>query len=270
LVDFTDGAKEFLQSVNVGIKLLLANLSGMLVLGIGPMIVEYLGGLESFAYYSLAVSLANVALIGISALSVVLYPVMKREPRDTYKKYFNQTVKIYRMFALALLAAYFPAGSFIKLGAMKFYPVLDFLHIIFGIVALQGKMLLVNNTYYRTLRLEREMLIANAASLLIVAVLSAALFMLAGSIKAIAYGTLLVMAIHVYGSQRFLMRHIGGVVDGKRMVMEVLILTLFLALAETVSLASGALGWTFTVASIAYLNFSELRATWHKILGLVP
>lgn len=265
LSGFAAGFKEFSENVNAGIKLLLANFSGMLVLGIGRVIVEYLGDLKNYAYYAFAVSLANVALIGITALSIVIYPALKREPRYMYINYFQQTTRNYGVFALVLLAGYFPAVAFIKQIATTYVPVIDFLNVLFVITALQGKMQLVNNSYYQALRLEREMLIANVTSLLIAATLSLALFMLTNSIMAIAYATLLTMLIRVYASQMFLLRHMEGAVGGWGVFIETLVWITFLVITNALPLAFAACAWMFIVAFAVRLNFVEIRATGLKV-----
>jgi O-antigen/teichoic acid export membrane protein len=270
LVGLADGVKEFSESVSAGIKLLLANFSGMLVLGIGRVIVEYLGDLKNYAYYAFAVSLANVALIGITALSIVIYPTLKREPRYMYINYFQKTTRNYGVFAFVLLAGYFPAVVFIKQIATTYVPVIDFLNVLFVITALQGKMQLVNNSYYQALRLEREMLIANFTSLLIAATLSLALFMLTDSIIAIAYATLLTMLIRVYASQMFLLRHMGGAVGGWGMFIETLVWMTFLLITNALPLAFGACAWMFIVALTARLNFVEIRDAWLNVRSSAP
>ncbi len=195
---------EFCENLRSGIQLMVANLLGMLVLGIGRIIIEYFGSLEDYSYYAFATSLASVVLMSVSAMSVVIYPSLKRQDQANYIRYFEMMNKAYSAFTLLMLSSYFPAIAFILLIAKSYAPVIEFLNVIFVITALQGKMQLLNNTFYNALRLEGQMLRANLVSLVLATGLSALGYALTGSLLAIAYATLLTMLFRVYASEMFL------------------------------------------------------------------
>ena len=197
---------EFCENLRAGSKLMVANVSGMLVLGIGRIIVEYFGSLDGYAYYAFATSLAGVALVGITAVGVVLYPGLKSQDQADYCRYFDMTNEAYTAFSLIMLSSYFAAVAFISLVAKSYLPVTDFLNVIFVITVLQGKMQLVNNTFYKVLRLEGTMLRANLVSLAIATGLSILGYALTHSLLVIAYATLLTMLFRVYNSEIILRR----------------------------------------------------------------
>ncbi len=255
----SEGIKEFLSSVASGIQLLLANLSGMLVLGIGRIIIEYFDALESYAYYAFAISLANVVLISVSALSIVIYPTLKRQPQENYLGYFNKTNRAFLAFSFLMLTGYFPALAFIDFLATSYQPVIEFLNAMFVITVLQGKMQLVNNTYYKALRLENRMLIANLSSMVIVAVLAAAGYMWTHSVLAIAYATLVTMVFRVYASELFLRHHMGETFSF-RPLSEGLVLAFFLVVTSTLSPMIAFSGWLLFVALVALGKRDQLAA----------
>lgn len=258
LVQTADGIKEAVTSMGAGIQLLLANLSGMLVLGVGRIIVEYFGVLESYSYYAFAVSLSSVVLISVSALSVVIYPTLKRIPHENYLGYFNKTNSVYAIFGLVMLTGYFPAIAYIELAASEYTPVLEFLNAVFVITVLQGKMQLVNNTYYKALRLERPMLIANFSSLCIATVLSFAGFMYTQSVLSIAYSALVTMLVRIYASELFLRRHMGGQFNFSILV-EALFFLLFIGVTIVFTPITAAASWVGFVAIILILKRKELK-----------
>lgn len=255
----SEGIKEFLGSAGSGIQLLLANLSGMLVLGIGRIIVEYFGAIESYAYYAFAISLANVVLISVSALSIVIYPTLKRLPKENYLRYYNTTNRAFLAFAFLMLTGYFPALVFLNVVATSYEPVIEFLNAMFVITVLQGKMQLVNNTYYKALRLENRMLIANLSSVVIVAILSTIGYMLTHSVLVIAYATLVTMVFRVYASEIYLRRYMGEKFSF-RTLSEGIILAFFLAITSMLSPMVAFLGWLLFVALVAINNRGQLAA----------
>lgn len=261
-----EGVDEFFDSAGAGVKLLIANLSGMLVLGVGRIIVEYQGALEDYAHYAFAVSLANVVLISITALSIVIYPTLRRQPQGNYHVYFNKATQAYEVFALVMLTGYFPALVFIEHVATAYRPVAAFLNAMFVITVLQGKMQLVNNSFYKALRLERSMLTANLFSLLLVAALSWVGFALFQSILTVVYAALVTMLFRVYASEIFLRRHMGAKPD-LQLLAEPLILGVFLLVTTILSAPVAAGLWLALGACLVLFRRAALNATWQQIRG---
>lgn len=263
---WSEGVSEFLDSAGTGLQLLIANLSGMLVLGVGRIIVEYQGALENYAHYAFAVSLANVVLISITALSIVIYPTLRRQPQGNYLAYFNKTTQAYEAFALVMLTGYFPALVFIEHVATTYRPVAAFLNAMFVITVLQGKMQLVNNTYYKALRLERSMLTANLISLLIATALSWVGFVLFQSILVVVYAGLATMLFRVYASEVFLRRHMGATPD-LQLLAEPLMLGGFLLVTSLLSTPVSAGLWLVLGIGLALFRRAALQATWQQMRG---
>lgn len=259
--------REFWSSIGSGIQLMIANLSGMLVLGIGRLVIEYFGSLDDYAYYSFAISVASMVLISVSALSIVIYPTLKRQPHENYLGYFNKTNRAVLALSFLMLTAYFPALAFIDSVATSYKPANEFLNAMFVITVVQGKMQLVNNTYYKVLRLENRMLLANLSSMVVAAVLSAVGYMWTHSVLAIAYATLFAIVLRVYASELFLRQHMGETVS-YRTLSEILILVLFLVVTSTLSPMIGFVGWLFFVTLVAIGNRDQLAAyaaqTWDR------
>lgn len=264
LTRLADGAKEFANSVSSGSQLLLANLSGMLVLGVGRIIVEYYGTLDNYAYYAFATSLASVVLMSVTALSIVIYPTLRQKPQNQYADYFSKTSQAYFAFAILMFSGYFPAVVFIELVAYEYKSVIDFLNAIFIITVLQGKMQLLNNTYYKALRLERQMLVANVTSLMIATVLSLVSFVLTQSIVAIAYSALLTMLFRVYASEVFLRRQMNAA-PGRHLLKELLVLVFFLLVTLLLTPPLGAGMWLALVATFGIIKRAELHVLWRQV-----
>jgi len=261
-----EGVKEAFASMGAGVQLLLANLSGMLVLGVGRLIVEYFGSLESYSYYAFSVSLSSIVLLGISALSIVIYPTLKRTSHENYLGLFRKTNKSYTIFLLLMLTAYFPSAAYIEHVAKEYAPVLQFLNAVFIITVLQGKMQLVNNTFYKALRLERQMLIANFSSFVIATALSFIGFVYTQSVLSIAYAALVTMLIRVYASEIFLNKHMGGRFD-LVILLETIVFVLFLLFTVMLPPLVAAASWGVFVVTILILKRQELRQLRQWISG---
>ena len=250
---------EFHENLRSGIQLMVANLSGMFVLGIGRIIIEYFGSLESYAYYALATSLASVVLMSVTAISVVIYPSLRKQDQASYIRHFETVNQAYSVFSLLMLSSYFAAIAFISLVAKSYAPVIEFLNVIFVITALQGKMQAVNNTFYTALRLEGKMLWANLTSLVIATGLSAIGYALTDSLLAIAYATLLTMLFRVYASEIFLRWYMAS----RRTwgpLLEAAVLASFLGVTNHLPPLAAFVVWSLTVILISIHKRKRLVA----------
>lgn len=205
-----EGGAELRENVVCGLKLMFANLSGMLVLGIGRVTIEHWGTLEEYAFYAFGVSMTNLALVALASISVVIYPVLKRLPENEFLRYYDDAnLKLFK-FNLIMLGGYFPVVCLITYQLPKYVPVIPYLSLLFVVSVLQSKMQLLNNNFYKALRFEGAMLRANIESLVIAVVLSAVLYALHRTAVSIAFAALLTMLYRVFMSERFLRRAVGG------------------------------------------------------------
>ena len=248
------GWLEFMKNVNAGSKLMFANLSGMFVLGAGRIVIEYFGNLESYAFYAFGVSMTNLVLVATTALSIVIYPTLKRLPVGSYGQYYNKSNRSLFLFNVLMLGAYFPIVGAMYVWLPAYLPAVPYLNMLFVVAALQSKMQLLNNSYYKVLRLEAAMLRANLASLAIVIILSFSFYAVAGTVMSIAVAAVLTMAYRVFSSERFLRRAMGTAVAGMQGI-EIVMLATFVFL--TTVLPIGQAGCFFAAAVLLYGMYAK-------------
>jgi len=202
--DITEAINEYQTDVSVGIKLMLAQLMGMLVTGIGRFIVERLGDIEKYAFYSFGVTITNLVLVLITSVSLLVYPTLKRLNEDNYPRYYEKINSLLQKFNILVPLIYFLAAILIPILLPKYESVLIYLNILFGVIILQAKMQLLNNTFYKALRKETAMMKANLSSVVIFAIIAIIVFIQIKSIWSIALCTLLIMACLCFASEVYL------------------------------------------------------------------
>lgn len=91
-----------------GIPLLLANLASTLVITVDKQIVEILFPVEVFGVYSFAYSMLAMITVVVSAVSIVLYPTLKRTNLENIPKNYYNLNRIIILVVLFGLMGYFP------------------------------------------------------------------------------------------------------------------------------------------------------------------
>lgn len=260
-VSFSMAFKEFKNNIGAGVKLLIANLLGMLIVGMGRFLIQVFGEIEDFATYSFGITITGLVLTAITAFSLVLYPSIKRLDKNNYDKYFKNITSFINAFNFSALLLYFPAYLCVIYFYSKYADMLPYLNLLFVVAILQGKMSILNNTFYKVLRKEKEMLIANLSSVLFFAILAPIVFYFTKSIWSIAFTTFATMMIRCYASEIYLKKLLHIQLDYK-FVIEIIFIIVFIVATTLMNLKHGTFLYLIFLTIWISLNISE----WKKIV----
>lgn len=219
--------KEVIDNVRIGIKLMLANFAGMLVLGFGRFLVERTASVEEYGIYAFAISTMNLVLVLITAIGLVIYPTLNRLDKNNYPNYFTELNKVLVIIIFGLLVSLFPLKIFISRFMVDYVGIFSYLSIIFAIIFVQSKMQILINPYYKLLRKESMMLRANLVGVVVAIILVAPMYILTKSVTMVAIGTLLAMLIRLYLSEVYLKKE-QGISGNKNIFFELAGLSLFI------------------------------------------
>jgi len=252
---------ELVENISVGIKLLLANLTGMLVLGFGRFIVERFESVEAYSSYSLALSTINLLVIFISAIGLVIYPTLNRLDKTLYSKYFVDLNKLIIILAFGMLIFYFPLYIFINKVMKEYVIIFEYLPIVFAIVFIQFKMQILINPYYKLLREEKAMLKANIVGLLFAVFIITPLYYMSKSVLMVAVGTLLAMTIRLYLSELYISKILNT--HKSNILVELLGIVIFILFSYQSNILFGFLGYltVFLVFFISHIKIIKKYLT---------
>jgi O-antigen/teichoic acid export membrane protein len=253
-----EACAEVKENVTCGLKLMFANLSGMLVLGIGRVVIEHWGTLQEYAFYAFGVSMTNLALVALTSISVVIYPVLKRLPEGEFLRYYDDANSKLFKFNLLMLGGYFPVVWLITYQLPKYVLVIPYLGLLFVVSVLQSKMQLLNNNFYKALRFEGAMLRANVESLVIALVLSLVLYALHRTAVSIAFAALLTMLYRVFMSERFLRRAVGGA-GYTNIVLEIGAYGIFIAITSVLNVMTAFCAYCFVFGIYVFYAKHEFK-----------
>lgn len=163
--DLSLGLKFFITNINDGIKLLFANMAGMFLLVLGRLYVERNYSISEFSTYAFGVSVTNVILMAVGAISVVLYPALKKLNSEEYSRFFVSSTRIIDGLLILALLSYFPMYYFVENYMYNYKGVLQYLNLLLVVCLIQIKIQVLLNTFYKVLRQERKMLFDNLSTI---------------------------------------------------------------------------------------------------------
>lgn len=164
---FLEGIKEACFNIKIGIKLLSANIAAMLLTGIIRFAIEGAWDIEVFGKISLSLTICNLLMVLINAVSVVIYPILKNTEADKLKDVYK-TIRILLMVpVLGALVCYYPARIILSRWLPQYAESLRYMALLFPICMFESKFSLLVCTYLKALRKEREIMWINIGAVLL-------------------------------------------------------------------------------------------------------
>ncbi|MDE6605755.1 MAG: hypothetical protein K2K85_07050 [Clostridia bacterium] len=154
-------------NVASGIILMMANWSAMLMIGSAKMIIQWHWDKVTFGQVSFAFSASNVFLTFITAISVVLFPSLKRIDQEKLSEMYKKIRGVLSPLLFFAMVFYFIGCKILEIWLPQYKDSLNWLGILLPIIIYTSKVSLLTNNYLKVYRKERTMLIVNLISIAI-------------------------------------------------------------------------------------------------------
>ena len=157
---------EIKENLSAGMRLMLASLSSMLILGVIRFGIENHWGVETFGKVSLSLSISNMAMQAISAIALVLYPTLRRIQQSLLPELYKVMRTCLMSFGFGVMVFYWPLAQLLLLWLPNYADSLHYIAILLPVCVFEGKSTMLLNTYYKTCRLESQLFKNNFASVI--------------------------------------------------------------------------------------------------------
>lgn len=172
---------ELIYNLKHGFILTIANITGMLILGITRFFIDNKWGIEVFGIVSYSLVVVNFVLMFISELSGVMYPELRSMERSVVDGYFTKTQKFLLQLTPLVLLAYYPISLLIDWLLPDYSDSARYMIYMLPVCVFEAKVMLQVNTYFKVYNMPKEMMISN--------------------IEALGFGlTLAAVSVYVFGS----------------------------------------------------------------------
>lgn len=158
---------EMLVNLSIGSKLVLANVASMLITGIVRLAIENYWSIEVFGKISLAMSISNMLMVFVNAVSVVVFPMLKRMEEEKLGETYEKIRDFLMIVLLGTLIFYYPAKVILIMLLPAYAESMRYMALMFPVCVFDCKISLLANTYLKALRKEKDILLINLFSVLI-------------------------------------------------------------------------------------------------------
>ena len=148
---FTSTKPNVIHYSKIGFPLLFANLCSTLILTLDRQFVNLLFTNAEYAIYAFAYNLLSLITVATSAISTVLYPVMKRLDESSLCKGYDYLIGTLCAFVYGTITVYFPLCAIIQRFLPKYIGSLMIFRVIFPGLSISSTITVIMHNYYKTL-----------------------------------------------------------------------------------------------------------------------
>lgn len=197
---------ELRSSISVGIKLLLANIASMLILGSNRQIIDSKWGIIAFGKVSFAITLTNFILTFIQQVGMVLFPMLRQMSKDYQKDIFSLCNKVLCIFLPVIFIFYFPLKAIISVWLPNYAISLKYLGLLLPICFFDIKTQMLCNTYMKVLRKEKVLFNINIICMILSITIGTIGAYIFDNLYIVIFSMVLAIAIRSISSELFLER----------------------------------------------------------------
>lgn len=158
-------------NISSGILLMFANWSSILLVSGAKMIIEWKWGALVFGKTSFAFSVSGLFLTFVSAISVVLFPSLKRMKQEILPSFYKKVRNMMMPFLFWSLILYYPECWILQKWLPNYTNSLVYLGLLSPMVVYASVVSLLTNNYLKAYRQERMLLIINVFAVVLAALL---------------------------------------------------------------------------------------------------
>lgn len=255
--------------IRVGIKLMLANIASMLILGFARFLIDTEWGIETFGKLSFSLSMVNFFLAFVSQASMVLFPALRQSGDAEQRKVFSAMRDALTIVLPGFYVLCFPMIWLIGKWLPQYGDSLHFFVYLLPMCVFDGKMNLLGTTFFKVLREEKTLLRVNIATAVVSAVGTLLGVYALGSVDVVICSVVVALAFRSLVSEEIISKKIG---EGRSMlpVGEVLVSLGFLMTGILIPGISATLCYLALYVLFLFVFRSETRsvaASFGKLKG---
>lgn len=231
LSPFKTTISEVKINISAGYKLMFANITNVLIIGIIKIGIENSWNIEVFGKVSLVLSLSNILMIFVNSISIIIFPILHKIKKETLGKIYPITRSLLMLILVGVLTFYFPIKYIICVWLPQYKDSIQHLALIFPMCIYESKMGMIINPYMKRLRQEKAMLKINIMTLSISVLLTYITAVIINNLNLVLISIVVVYAFRCIISEIYIAKFIK--VDIKKYIFEELIISFIFILINS-------------------------------------
>lgn len=256
--------KETKENISVGIKISFAYIAGVLIIGIVRFGIEFVWDVETFGKVSLMLNISNLMMAFINAIGLILFPVLRRTDINQLPNIYKDIRNMVSILLVGVLIIFFPLVFFLTKWLPNYSDSLMYMGILFPLMVFEGKMALLINTYLKTLRKEKYLLLINLLSVGLSILLTTLFVFLLQNLTLAILSIVLLLAFRCYIAEIYLSR-ILNIQFKNDIILESVLIIIFITTAWYIGSWKGAIIYFGVYLLYIYIKRRDLKSTYNNV-----
>lgn len=163
---------ELKLNIVAGICLMISTISSNFIVGVIRLFINQQWSIEDFGKVSLSLQISNFVLTFVRAVSLPLFPVLKKRGKDESVVLYEKIRLVLVSLILFVFIFYYPLATFLNYWLPEYRISVYYLGVLFPICLFEAKQALLCETYLKKIRKERLLLLINVSTMLLSVVIS--------------------------------------------------------------------------------------------------
>lgn len=143
---------------------MISNLISLFIIGVVRFFIERTWDTTTFGKVSLTISISNLLMVFIRAVALVMFPMLRRTNSDKLSGIYNTMRTCLMIPLLGMLVCYYPAKVILSAWLPQYADSLVYMALLFPMCVFESKMSMLIETYMKTLRKEKWLLLVNVTT----------------------------------------------------------------------------------------------------------
>lgn len=204
---FKNEKNEILKLMSLGIPLMLANFASEFILNMDRQVVNIFFSKEDYATYAFSYNFLNVINVLIQAISLVLYPFLKKMDINNIKKNYSNSNSMMLIIVYFCLIAYFPLTKIINWLLPTYVDSIKILKIIFPISVFTSSITVIKHNYYKVLEKNNIYFVKTIIMLVISLIANFVSYFIFKTMESISIASIITMFLWYIDTEIYLIKH---------------------------------------------------------------
>lgn len=218
---------ELSDDIRAGSKIMLAGISSLVITGIVKIVIQNVWDVETYGKISLILTIANLVLSFVTAVSIVLFPSLKTVERDRQIALYPNLKNTLLPFIMATIFLSYPCYLILSYVLPQYAEGIKYIAYMFPICFFSAKATLIVQTYLQINRMENKILLSNVISIFISTALSVVFLLLLKDLSLALPIILISQIVRCFTSEFFLKKNLN-LKFLKDIVIEISIITIYI------------------------------------------
>lgn len=260
--------KEERELIGIGCSVSLASFLGQLIIGVVRFGVEQKWGTVAFGQLSLSFSMANMAVTCITAVSIVIFPVLKRLNRDKANHLYLPIRDLMTMPMFGILLFYAPVKYLLTLWLPEYGDSVRYLAVLLPFCIFEVRNSVLACTYLKVWMGQKYIMYANIAALAVSAAATWLTVFVLESMDLAAVSIMGLYALKTILTEQAVKKYIN-IKLALFNIQELLLTTVFMLLSWFCSPLSALSGYLICYLLYLYFGRKRLSEAYSTLKGMI-